>query len=78
VAESQRPLNPELGLLLAIEAARTARTNEAFEALRLALPELYERLTIPEYQGTAYAAFRAHDLIRLFRVFRGFHGVRWG
>ena len=47
-AEIEVPLDPQVGLLLAIEAAHKARTNEATAALRRALLELRERVTIPE------------------------------
>ena len=46
-AEKELLVNPQLGLLLAIEAAHKAHTAEATDALRQALLQLDQRLTIP-------------------------------
>jgi WD40 repeat protein len=46
-AESEVPVNARVGLLLAIEAARKARTDEATDALRQALLQPENRVTFP-------------------------------
>ena len=47
-AERETTIDPQLGLLLAIESARRARTQEATDALRQALLQLHERVSIPQ------------------------------
>ncbi len=47
-AQRELPLDPHRALLLAIEAARKARTNEATDALRQVLLQPHELLTIPQ------------------------------
>ncbi len=60
--------DPELGLVLAIEAAETSPTREAENALRAALDESLVRVTFHGHTGAVYRAELSPDGTRLLTV----------
>jgi WD40 repeat protein len=55
-ALSQLGIDPELSLLLAVEASRTSPTAQAEDALRQSLAESHVRTTIRGHEGFVYSA----------------------
>ena len=77
-AKNEMSVNPLLGLLLAIAAANKAPTDEATDALRRALPEVYERLTIPVSGGSQFAALSRDGHMTWPRELRSGHALGRG
>ncbi len=61
MAKSQLPVDPELGLLLAMEAVDTHNTDIAEEALRSSLLESHLRVTLRGHSGTIIRAVFSPD-----------------
>jgi hypothetical protein len=55
-ANAQLPSDPELGVLLAMEAVKASRTAEAEDALRQALVESHVRVKLDEHPGRVTTA----------------------